>query len=96
MLNKELKDKYSLSVDYGALIVRDHIPHSVAVVPNSPAHKAGIVENDIIVALNSEKLTEEKDLQDIIQHCAVGDEIHLTVLRKDQTLNLKTKLIERK
>lgn len=96
MLGKELKDKYKLPVDYGALVVRDHIPNSVAVVPDSPAAKAGIKENDIITALNGYKLTEEKDLQDIIQKCAVGDEIQLTVLRKNETLNLKTKLIERK
>lgn len=96
MLNKELRDKYSLPVDYGALVVRDHIPHSVAVVPNSPADKAGIKENDIITALNNDQLTENKDLQDIIQKCSVGDNIELTVLRKDKTLNLKTKLVERK
>ena len=96
MLNKELREKYSLPVDYGALVVRDHIPHSVAVVPNSPAHRAGVQENDIITTLNGEKLTEEKDLQDLIQRCAVGDEIELSILRKSETLNLKTKLVERK
>jgi len=96
MLNSELKGKYSLPVDYGALVVRDHIPNSVAVVPESPADKAGVKENDVITALNGEKLTEEKDLQDMIQKCAVGDNIELTVLRKNETLNLKTKLVERK
>lgn len=96
MLGKELKEKYKLPVDYGALVVRDHVPGSVAVVPDSPAAKAGVQENDIITALNGDKLTENKDLQDLIQRCAVGDEIQLTVLRKDQTLNLKTKLVERK
>ncbi len=96
MLGKELQTKYKLPVDYGALVVRDHVPGSVAVVPESPAAKAGITENDIITELNGEKLTENKDLQDMVQHCTVGDEISLTVLRKDQTLNLKTKLVERK
>lgn len=96
MLNNDLRNKYALPVDYGALVVRDHIPNSVAVVPESPADKAGVKENDIITALNGEKLTEEKDLQDMIQKCTVGDDIELTVLRKDQTLKLKTKLIERK
>jgi serine protease Do len=96
MLNKDLKEKYSLPLDYGALVVRDHVPHSPAVVPNSPAAKAGIQENDIITLLNGEKLTDTKDLQDIVQNCAVGDEIELTVLRKNDTLNLKTKLVERR
>ena len=96
MLNDELKSKYSLPIDYGALVVRDHVPGSVAVVPDSPAHKAGVKENDIITALNGDKLTESKDLQDIVQQCSVGDEIELTVLRKNQTFNLKTKLVERR
>lgn len=96
MLNKNLQQKYTLPVDYGALVVRDHVPHSVAVVPDSPADKAGVKENDIITALNGEKLTEEKDLQDIIQRCSVGDEIELKVLRKNETLNLKIRLVERR
>ena len=96
MLNAELKNKYSLPIDYGALVVRDHIPGSVAVIPGSPADKAGIKENDIITALNEDKLTEVKDLQDMIQGYGVGDEIHMVVLRKGETLNLKTKLVERK
>jgi len=95
MLNGELKNKYSLPVDYGALVVRDHIPNSVAIVPGSPADKAGIKENDIITTLNGEKLTEEKDLQDMIQKCAVGDEVGVTVLRKTENLELKVKLVER-
>ena len=96
MLNKELKDKYPLPVDFGALVVRDHIPHSVAVVPASPADKAGIKENDIITSLNGDELTEDKDLQDLRQRCSVGDNVELTVLRKNETFNLKTKLVERK
>jgi len=96
MLNSKAKEQYKLPIDYGALVVRDHIPGSVAVVPDSPAHKAGIRENDIITALNGEELTEEKDLQDNIKKCNGGDDIELTVLRKDQKFNLKTKLVERK
>lgn len=96
MLNKDIKERYSLPVDYGALVVRDHMPHSQAVVPDSPADRAGVKENDIILTINQEKLTEEKDLQDWIQHFKVGEEVELMVLRKDQTLKLKTKLEERK
>ena len=49
-----------------------------------------------LTALNGEELTEEKDLQDMIQKCTVGDDIELKVIRKNQTINLKTKLVERK
>jgi serine protease Do len=96
MLNKSLKDKYTLPVDYGALVIRDHVPGSEAVVANSPAGKAGIKENDIVLEINGDKLTEKKELADIIQTCKVGDELELTVMRKDQTIKLKTVLEERK
>jgi S1-C subfamily serine protease len=96
MLNKKLQKTYSLPVDYGALIVRDHNPKSVAVVPDSPADRAGVKENDIIVELNGNKLEGEADLSDELQKLTVGDEVELTVLRKEQTLKLKTKIEERK
>ena len=96
MLNKELQQKYTLPVDYGALVVRDHIPNSIAVVPTSPADKAGVKENDIILSLNGENLTDDIDLSDKLQNFKVGDEIELAVLRKKDNLNLKVKLEERK
>ncbi len=93
-LNKKMKSVYSLPVDYGALIVRDHRPNSVAIIPNSPADKAGVKENDIVTELNGEKISG--DLGDMLQKCKAGDEIELTVLRKDKELKLKTILEERK
>ena len=44
MVNKELKDKNQLPVDYGVLVVRGETNTDLAVVPGSPADKAGIVE----------------------------------------------------
>lgn len=96
MLNKALKDKYELSVDYGALVIKDHIPGTEAVVKDSPAHKAGIRENDIVLEINGEKLTEKRELADLIQVAGVGDEIEMTVMRKDKTMKVKTILEERK
>jgi|SRR3989344_4814483 len=94
MLNKKMKSMYSLPVDYGALVVRDHRPQSVAIVPDSPADKAGLKENDIVTELNGEKISG--DLSDMLQKCSAGDHIELTVLRKDKELKLKTTLEERK
>ncbi len=94
MLNKKMQSMYSLGVDYGALVVRDHRPQSNAVIPDSPADKAGVKENDIVLTVNGKKL--EKDLSDMLQECKVGDEIELEVLRKDKELKLTAKLEERK
>lgn len=95
MLNKDLQRKYKLPVDYGAFVT-DHIPSQNAVVKNSPADKAGIKENDIILELNGQKLDDKKDLSDHIQTLKAGDKIELTCWRKGKTYKTKTVLEERK
>jgi len=49
ILNKEIAAENSLSVDYGALIVRGEKRTDLAVIPGSPADRAGLMENDIIL-----------------------------------------------
>lgn len=96
MLNKELQKKYSLPTDFGAMVVRDHTPGSVAIVPGSPAEKAGVKENDVILELNGDKLTEQSDFSDTLQKCKVGDKVELTVMRNGKELKLAATLEERK
>lgn len=90
-LNKKFQEKYNLAADYGALVIRDHLPGSLAVMPNSPADKAGIKENDVIIELNGKKLDEKKELADLVQEFEVGREIELTILR-DGKDKIKTKI----
>ena len=96
MLNKELQNKYSLPTDFGAMVVRDHAPGSVAIVPGSPAEKAGVKENDVILELNGDKLTEQIDFSDMLQKCKVGEDVKLTIMRGDKNLKLTATLEERK
>jgi len=96
MLNKEAQEKYGLLVDHGALVMRDHIPGSEAVVKDSPADKSGVQENDIITAINNRDLKENEDLSDVLQSFNVGDEVELSVLRKDKNQKMKLVLEERK
>lgn len=77
-----LKAKNNLSVDYGALIVRGDTPEELAVIPGSPADKAGIVENDIIIEVDGIKIEEGKSLGLLIRQKNVGDMIILKVLSK--------------
>ncbi len=96
ILNPEVQKRYDLAVDYGALVIRDHVPGSQAIIKDSPAHKAGIKENDIVLAFNDQKITEKNDIADCISKCNVGDEISLSVLRNGKTITTKTTLQERK
>lgn len=96
MLNPELKQRYSLACGLGALIVEDHLPHSKAVIPGSPADKAGIKANDVIIRINGEELHEKDDLSESIQNYKVGETVTLKVLRDGKAFEAKTVLEERK
>lgn len=96
LINKELKEKNNLSVDYGALIVRGETNIDLAVTPGSPADKAGIVENDIILEFNGKKITEDYSLAKAIQSSQVGDIVTLKILHKGEEKEVKVTLTERK
>lgn len=80
LVNEEIKKENNLSVDYGALVVRGANQSELAVIPGSPADKAGIVENDIILEFNGEKITQEQSLATFMRKAKVGDEIKLKIL----------------
>jgi S1-C subfamily serine protease len=95
MVDNDLKTKMKLPVDYGAFVIRES-QHDAAVVPGSPAEKAGIKEMDIILELNGSKLDCDHPIQDFLENLNVGDEVHLLVLRKGKQFPVKMALTERK
>ena len=94
-LNEDFKEKLKLSVSYGALIAKEHILDQ-AIIEKSPADVAGLKENDIILDWNGEKITTEKNIQDYLENCEVGDKIKLNVLRGKEELKVEVTLAERK
>ncbi len=94
-LNEDMKAKMKLPVDYGAMIVGQK-PHTEAIVPNSPAHKAGLKEKDILLECDGEKITEKHTIQDILEEKEVGNTLVFKVLRGKKPLTVKVKLSERK
>jgi S1-C subfamily serine protease len=96
VLNKDLQEKYKLPTDYGALVIRDHIPGSEAVVKDSPADKAGLKENDIILTINKEKIDDKRDIVDFIGDANVGDELAIEFLRGEKKHAKTITLTERK
>ncbi len=94
-VDENLKDKMKLPANHGALII-GQIPQTEAIVPGSPAHKAGIKEKDLIVECNGEKLTEEKTIADFLEKLGVGDTMHLKLLRAGKEVEAKVVLAERK
>jgi len=95
-IDKTLQKENNLQFDYGVIVSRGEKMTDFAVVPSSPADKAGIVENDIILEINEKKLTGINTLSDIIAEFNVGDEIMLKVWHKGKINDVKVKLEERK
>ncbi|MEK7586042.1 MAG: trypsin-like peptidase domain-containing protein [Patescibacteria group bacterium] len=78
----ELKAKNNLTVDYGVLVQRGATTTDLAVVPGSPADKAGIVENDIILEIDGTKIDENQNFAYLIRDKKVGDTVTMKVLSK--------------
>lgn len=104
IINKAIADANKLTVDYGAIISRGQNAADLAVVPGSPADKAGLVENDIILEIKpsagsgqaSQKITEENPLANIVVKFKPGDEIILRVMHQGREKTVKVKLEEMK
>jgi len=95
-ITKAMAEANNLSVDYGALVVRGKNPEDLAVVPGGPADKAGIVENDIILEVNGQKIDEKHDLAKEIAQYQPGDKIKLKILHKGKEKTVEVTLGERK
>ncbi|MBI2623096.1 MAG: trypsin-like peptidase domain-containing protein [Candidatus Liptonbacteria bacterium] len=89
----ELAKKQNLPVEYGALVRGGE--DGPGVNPDSPAARAGVLVEDIITALNGEKISAEKPLAAIIAKYDVGANVTLTVRRGTHTLALTATLAKR-
>ncbi len=68
----------------------------VAVVPGSPADKAGLSENDIILEINGTRVDANNSLVALIQQYNVGDAIDFKILSKGNEKTVKMTLEESK
>ena len=81
-IDADMKEKNNLTVDYGVLVKQGATTSDLAVIPGSPADKAGIVENDIILEVNGKKIDEKNSFASIVRQKNVGDTITLKILHK--------------
>lgn len=79
-INKALAEANKLDVDYGALVIRGKNNTELAIIPGSPADKAGLEENDIILEIDGKKITPENPLNKLVALKKPGDTIITKVL----------------
>ena len=82
----------NLPVSQGAYVAGSG--NQLAVVPGSPADKAGVKEGDIITKIDSQKLDDSHTLTGVISQKKVGDTVSLTILRDGKTITVKAKLAQ--
>jgi serine protease Do len=86
-----IAEEQDLPVDYGALLTPGEGQNPIA---GSPAEAAGLQQGDVIVALDGEQITMERDLSTLILPHAPGDTITLRVLRDNSTREVEVTLGE--
>lgn len=94
LVNDQIAKENSLKVNYGALIVRGDKNTDLAVVPGSPADKADLAENDIILEVDGVKIEGDDNLAKVLGNYQPGDEIGLKVSHKGEEKTVKVTLEE--
>ena len=99
-ITPSVKDSRKLPFDYGVLLVKGE-NNEPAVLPDSPAAKAGLEEGDIILEFGDRKIDLDHPLISRINLYSVGDKIKIKIFRDGlpaqagQTINLEVVLTEK-
>ncbi len=95
-LNADIAKQNKLPKDFGALIVNGKSMTDFAVLPGSPADKAGLMENDIILEVNGKQVNEDNLLPTLLSAYNPGDVVTLKVYHKGSEKDIKVTLGETK
>lgn len=96
-----LQQAQSLPIDYGAWLSSTGVTSgtgpqasgsTAAIVPGSPADKAGLKDGDIITAVDGQRVDVAHTLDDVLITHQPGTTVTITVLRAGQNLDLQLTL----
>ena len=92
-LTSDYAQKLNISVNQGAYI----IPSSQdggqpGIVSGSPAARAGLIEGDIITAVNSTAIDNSHSLTALLEHYSIDSTVTLKVLRNSKQISVQAKL----
>lgn len=83
-LDEQVAQERNLQETEGALVTQ--------VISDSPADQAGLKQNDVITAVNGDKLDAERTLRDRLSAYEAGDTVTLDVKRGSESLQLEVTL----
>ncbi len=77
-----------LPVDFGVLVTPPAGSTAAAVIANSPAAAAGLMDGDVIIDIDSQRIDADHILDDVLAPYNPGDVVTLSVLRAGQTIEM--------
>jgi serine protease Do len=82
-LSEELAKAFKIENNAGALVAQ--------VTPKSPAEKAGVLEGDVVVSVNGQKVEGPRELQLVVAAIAPGTKVEVKLIRdgKDKTVSVE-------
>jgi S1-C subfamily serine protease len=87
-IGDETRSRWDLEDGVGLAVAR--------VVEGSPAEKAGLKENDLLMSLNGKKVSGEDFLAKFMEDARAGDVVDLQILRKGKPQTVKVTLAVRR
>ncbi len=83
-----------LAYDYGEWVAGGQTSMEPAVIPGSPAAKAGIVTNDIVLEADGQKLTADVSLSRLVEAKNPGDTMTLKIAHQGKEKTVTVTLAE--
>ena len=90
MITEQMARLNKLPVTYGALLVSGDGAAELAVLPDSPAAAAGLIEGDIILSVEGVDL-KDADLAMMLRQVSTEGDIRLEILREEEKLTVVLK-----
>ena len=91
-ITKEYAIAHNVNLDKGALIFSPSGNQGLAIISSSPAEKAGLKINDIVVSVSGQEVNIDSPLSNLISQYRKGDAVELMVNRDGKEIKISVQL----
>ncbi len=92
MLDEKKADELQIEVEGGAVLVGNEAEGEFAVIPGSPADKAGLKIKDVILEVDGETVDLEHPLHHLLAQKPIDEPVILTIWRSGETMKIEVTL----